>query len=103
MPDILSDLPQYHFERDDFCKVFEEVFTFNEIVDIEEMCRDREDFGSFSLFYDEGNFYILHRSSGIMINWYKHLGRINTCNRPDFSLDDLRVFLKALKGENNND
>lgn len=97
MDNILSNLPQYHFERGDFCKVFEEVFTFNEIVDIEEMCRDREDWGSFSLFYDEGEFYILHRDSGIMINWYKHLGRTNTCNRPNFSLDDLRVFLKAFK------
>lgn len=30
----LDDLPQYHFEREDFVKVFREVFTSDEIFDI---------------------------------------------------------------------
>lgn len=101
---ILKDLPQYHFDRDEFCKVFREVFTSDQIYDIEAECQGRYDhFGDFSLLYNDDEFYILHRPSGIMINWYKHLGRTNTCNRPDFNLDDLRVFLKALKEELIND
>lgn len=98
MSDILKDLPQYHFDRDEFCKVFHEIFTSDQIYDIEAECQGCQDhFGDFSLFHDDDEFYILHRPSGIMINWYKHLGRTNTCNRPDFTLDDLRVFLTALK------
>lgn len=100
MSDILSPLPQYHFDRDEFCRVFHEVFTSDQICDIESECiRSLCHYGDFSLFYDESDFYILHRDSGIMINYYKHLGWTNTCNRPGFTLDDLRVFLKALKEE----
>lgn len=43
--------------------------------------------------------YHFDRKSGVMINWYKHLGRTNTCNREDFSLEDLEAFLKRLKEE----
>ena len=45
----------------------------------------------------EDEFYILHRDSGILINWYKHAGRTNTCNKPDFTLDDFREFLIELR------
>lgn len=94
-----EDLPQYHFDRDDFCKVFSEVFTDDEIFDLEADCQGSVYFDNFHLFYNADEFYIIHMPSGIMINWYKHLGRTNTCNRPDFTLDDLRTFLKALKAD----
>lgn len=99
MSDILETLPQYHFERHAFCKAFKEFFTSDQIFDIEVLCQGNTHCSNFSLFHDSDEFYILHRDSGIMINWYKHLGRTNTCNRPDFTLDDLRIFLKALKEE----
>lgn len=38
MSKYLETLPQYHFDRDDFCKVFREVFTDDEIIDIDVMC-----------------------------------------------------------------
>ena len=97
MANFLEALPQYHFDRDEFCSVFYEVFTREEIYDIEALCLEGKHFDEFSLFYYDGEFYILHRESGVMINWYKHLGRTNTCNQSDFTLDDLRVFLKVLK------
>lgn len=97
MRDILEPLPQYHFERDDFCNVFHEIFTSDEIFNIEVECQGSSYTDSFHLFYDCDEFYILHKDSGIMINYYKHLGRTNTCNRQDFTIDDLRIFLKALK------
>ena len=99
MNNILRSLPQYHFERDDFCKVFKEFFTSDNIFEIEASCQGTTHTDSFSLFYNEDEFYILHRDSGILINYYKHLGRTNTCNRSDFTLDDFRVFLKVLKKE----
>lgn len=93
----LTTLPQYHFDRKDFCKVFEEVFTLDEYVDIDVLCGENRHFDEFTLMRWEDEFYILHRNSGIMINWYKHMGRTNTCNKPDFTLDDLRVFLQKLR------
>lgn len=41
--------------------------------------------------------YSNHFRSGIIINWYKHLGRTNTCNKEGFSTDDLIEFLVLLK------
>lgn len=35
MSKYLETLPQYHFDRDDFCKVFGEVFTDDEVIDID--------------------------------------------------------------------
>ena len=95
---LKEELPQYHFDRDDFCKIFYEIFTSDQIFNLEEECQSGGvHFDYFTLFYHENTFYILHRDSGIMISYYKHLGRINTCNRQDFTLDDFRIFLIALK------
>ena len=49
-------------------------------------------------FKDDDEYYILHKPSGTMINWYKHMGRTNTCNK-DLSLDELRLFLLLLRKE----
>ena len=85
---------------DDFCRLFNEVFTSDQITDIEVACQ----YGGihldyFTLFHHDDEFYIVHRNSGIMISYYKNLGRINTYNRPGFTLDDFGVFLKLLKEE----
>lgn len=95
----LKELKQYHFERKVFVDAFEEIFTTDEIMGIEELCRYSGFLREFHLFYtaDFEEYYIIHLPSGIMINWYKHLGRTNTCNKEDFSLDDLKEFLKLLK------
>ena len=45
------------------------------------------------MYKEEDEFYIIHFRSGIIINWYKHLGRTNTCNKEGFSTDDLIEFL----------
>ena len=94
---VLKDLPQYHFDRDDFCKAIEEVFTWDEFVDVEVECGCNKHYDDFSLFRFDDEFYILHRNSGILINWYKHAGRTNTCNKPDFTLEDFKVFLQKLR------
>lgn len=93
----LKTLPQYHFDRDDFCKVFFEVFTYDEYIDLDVECGCNRHLDDFSLFRVDDEFYVLHRDSGVMINWYKHAGRTNTCNRPDYTLDDFKVFLKKLR------
>lgn len=94
---FLETLPQYHFERDDFVKAFYEVFTDDEIIDIDVDCSCHRQLEEFILSRWEDEFYIIHRESGTMINWYKHLGRTNTCNKEGFTLDDLNEFLILLK------
>ena len=93
----LETLPQYHFTRDDFCSVLFDVFTMEEYVDIDVECGCNTHLDNFTLMRVEDEFYILHRDSGILINWYKHAGRTNTCNKPDFTLDDFREFLVELR------
>jgi hypothetical protein len=77
--------------------VIQEVFTWDEFVDIDVECGCNTHLEYFSLFRCEDEFYILHRNSGVLINWYKHAGRTNTCNRPDFTLSDFREFLVELR------
>lgn len=93
----LRTLPQYHFDRTEFCDIFSEVFTNDQIIDIDVACSGYSQSDEFMLFRGDGEFYILHKDSGVMINWYKHLGRTNTCTNPNYTLDDLRVFLVTLK------
>lgn len=106
--DILQELPQYHFDRDAFVSTFDQVFTEAEIDNIEDMCQQRTTLDEFLLFYhpDWEEFYIIHLPSGTIINWYKHLGRTNTCNKENFTIADLKKLLEMLKvemKENKND
>ena len=94
----LEDLHQYHFERCEISKIFKELFPCDSEVwdwDCVYMC-DFRDTSSFHAFRDFDEFYILHKPSGTMINWYKHIGRCNTCNK-DLSLEELKLFLLLLK------
>ena len=94
-----EDLPQYHFGRDKFCEAFEKVFTTNQIIELEVLCGCTYYTYSFILYRYDDEFYISHLRNGITINWYKHLGRTNTCNKKGFNLIDLHVFLRLLKEE----
>lgn len=95
----LQTLPQYHFDRHEMCDLFDEVFTTDQFIDVDVACGCSRNTDSFALFRGDDEFYILHKDSGVLINWYKHLGRTNTCNKEDFTLDNLRVFLVLLKDE----
>ena len=97
--DHLNLLSQYHFDRDDFCECFHSVFSDVELLNLEIDCQEHRSLSEFILYYYEDEFYIIHLPSGIMINWYKHLGRTNTCNKEGFTLDDLREFLQLLKND----
>ena len=39
-----------------------------------------------------------HENKKSMLNWYKHIGRTNSCNK-DLSLDELKLFLLLLRKE----
>lgn len=93
---FLMTLPQYHFERDDFVAAFHKVFTSEQIMDIEDKCTCCEHTSYFWFLRYDDEFYLVHMDSGTVINWYKHLGRTNTCNKEGFALEDLEEFLQLV-------
>lgn len=97
----MTELPQYHFSREDFVKVWEEVLSDNS-DDVLDMCICHTTTANFELWCDEfEEYYIKNISTGVVVNWYKgrHLGRTNTCTDSNFTLDDFREFLTQLKCE----
>jgi len=92
---FLKTLPQYHFERDKFVNIIKDTYP-NMLDDI--YTHVRRDTDSFSFFGYEDEFYIVHRDSGTIINWYKHLGRTNTCNK-NLDYEDLEEFILLFKNE----
>lgn len=86
---LFQDLPQYHFDRDEMCKVFD-----SEFVDwLWDHINEYSDEFFITKSWDE--FYIIHFPSGTIVNWYKHVGRTNTCNKP-MTIEDLKEFKKML-------
>ena len=86
---LFQSLPQYHFDRGDMCDVFDVDFMrwfWDHLGDSND---------EFLLTRNDDEFYIIHFPSGTIVNWYKHMGRTNTCNK-NLTLDDLREFKKML-------
>lgn len=97
----MAELPQYHFDRADFVRVWEEVLG-EDSSDVLDLCSYNSHTANFELWHDDQDeWYIKYIPTGVIINWYKgmHLGRTNTCTDPNFTLDDFRVFLTKLKAE----
>ncbi len=92
----MKELEQYHFDRDYFTSVFDEIFA-NRCFDLEVACQEHRETENFLLYYKDDEFYIIHFDRGTIINWSKHTGPTNTCNDKDFSLNDLREMLILLK------
>ena len=63
-------LAQYAIERDDFERIY--------LLVAKKLYNETDDFKGW---YNNDEWYILHKPSGTMINWYKHCGRCNTCNK----------------------
>lgn len=53
----------------------------------------------FAWFSNSDEYYIIHLESGMMVNWYKHLGRTNTCSQKDRTIDDYYEFFRLFKEE----
>ena len=94
-----DDLEQYYFNRDDFIAAFTSVFNNFELDVLFSSCEQNMFIDDFHLCKSNDEYYIIHLCSGTIINWYKHLGRTNTCNKSDISIDDLIELLKMLKGD----
>ena len=91
-----------NLERDEFCDAFHFVFTNAEIVDLESKCQEHTRVGDFYLYYDEDEFYFINLESGVIVQYYKHLGRCNAIN-DEFTVKDLIGFLTNLRKELQNE
>ena len=89
---MLKDMKQYYFDRDVFVKTVNEIIP--NLLDILADHGDTLYTDYFHCFRYTDEFYIIHLQSGTMINWYKHLGRTNTCNK-NISLDEFKEFIKS--------
>ena len=96
----MTELPQYHFDRDDFVRIWQNILDDGATDDVLDMCDAYTITDNFELWRDEDEYYIKYLPNGVTINWYKgaHLGRTNTCTDPNFTLDDFEKFLTQLKG-----
>ena len=87
----LSTLKQYAIDRDLFIEIFSPVY---------EMLWDVYPYegADFKFWMCDDEIYLLHKDSGTLINWYKHLGRTNTCNK-DLSIEEYKEFVRMLYEE----
>jgi len=94
----LNYLPQYHIDREEMCKLVERTIGIERLLDA--FCLgEYTTTSSFSIFRYEDEFYVLHRDSGMLVNWYKHLGRTNTCSQPNRTAEDYVEFFSLLSKE----
>lgn len=94
---MFDNMEQYHFEREDFCNVFNEVFTSEQYNKLFDLLTSGYSSYKFILTRYDDDFYVLDTETGLLITWYKHLGRINMTNDKILTLDELKVELIKLK------
>lgn len=94
-----EDMEQYHFEREEFCNVFSRVFTDDEYRVLFDLITCGYKSYRFILTRHEDDFYILDTETGLLITWYKHLGRINMTNNKTLTLSELESEFIKLKDD----
>ena len=79
----LKELKQYAIDRDLFTEIFIDIldYTYNSYEGYE-----------YKYWRYDDEHYILHKPSGTLVNWYKHLGRTNTCNK-NLTIDEYKQFV----------
>lgn len=82
----LKPLNQYAIDRDLFIEIFRE---------IEDYIWDDPDYegDDFKFWGYDDEWYLLHKDSGTLVNWYKNLGRTNTCNKK-LTIEEYKMFVK---------
>lgn len=94
-----EEMEQYHFEREEFCNVFKKVFTDDEYRLLFDLITCGYKSYRFILTRHDDDFYILDTETGLLITWYKHLGRINMTNAKTLTLSELESELIKLKDD----
>ena len=98
--DFNNKMINYPIEREKFVLIVSELFGENEDK-LYDLILDGVETDSFKMWYNfEDEVYILHKTSGILVNWYKlyHVGRGLTSNKK-LTYHDFKVFFTLLKSE----
>lgn len=88
-----------NISRDTFMEIFQKIDTF--IYNYFDDCYNIENENIKIWKYEETS-YILEKDSGILITWYKHLGRSHNCNKKLTKRDYIEFsdrIIAELKGE----
>ena len=93
----LDQLRTGYFDRDDFIIAFHEVFDDQEMCNIGTAFALSSRFGNILFCQSDKEYYIIHLTSGTIINWWERLGRANTCNKDNFTIEDLKDLLRLIK------
>lgn len=95
----------YPIDRIKFSLLFDNYFVNNEDnleTKIFDLILDGAETDSFKMWYnyEDEEVYILHKTSGIVVNWYKlyHVGRALSSNK-NLTYHDFKVFFTLLKSE----
>ena len=94
----LQYMKQYHIDRDMFRKIVSETIGYDNLMSAFDYGEMNQSY-NFAWFRYDGEFYIVHKDSGMMINWYKHTGRTNTCSQDFRTVEDYYEFFKMFKEE----
>ena len=92
MDSILKYPYPYGLERDMWCDIVNETVGYNKLFNA--FCYGIAVYGGFLWFTDDDEFYIIHLDSGIIMNWYKHLGRCNGCTH-DLTIEEYKMFFSS--------
>lgn len=92
-------------DRDIFCSIVDENIGYEKLFDA--FCFGVVVFNGFVWFTEDDDFYIINIENGIVMNWYKHLGRCNCCSH-NLTIQEYKIFFSDFnetlteyyKGEN---
>lgn len=86
-------------DRDEFIRIFLDIYEI--LMDIYDFENDK-----IKIWNWEDETFILEKDTGIVVNWYKHLGRCNVCNK-ELTIENYEEFaeriLQELKNNDNDD
>lgn len=95
----VEELSQYYFDRGEWTKAFVKQFDPDrgEYFDFYDAIGESWTGFRFHIWRDEDEYYVCDMRTGMVVNWYKHEGRTNTCSQRDRTLADLQEFFRLLK------
>lgn len=76
-------------DRDIFIRIFKKIDNYEDVTE-----NGFENEGCKIWSWEEET-YILEKSTGIIVSWYKHLGRCNWCNR-DLTIGQYEMFSQRI-------
>ena len=90
---VFQDMKQYPIDRREFERIFMPlalVTHYESLWSAETDC--------FKYWYMDDEHYFLHKDSGTLITYYKHVGRCNTCNKK-LTIEEYECFVECFLEE----